>query len=191
MVANFAIEWSVSIERPHRGRQRPGCDLADEGAHGPAHGSPCAARARGVRIAKNRPPTSDRGLRSPCADNSAHEPVVGTPSSSIFQGGDEDGEIEGDQLLKHTVRSMRGYRATARRATTQSPARLQRCENALPPTTSCWRQIITIWMKATAVQPRFALERLRDAVAGGQVDRLYVHAPGRLARLYVRLGTEG
>ena len=31
---------------------------------------------------------------------------------------------------------------------------------------------------------RPALERLRDAVAGGQVDRLYVHAPDRLARRY-------
>lgn len=31
---------------------------------------------------------------------------------------------------------------------------------------------------------RPALERLRDAVACGQVDRLYVHAPDRLARRY-------
>ena len=30
---------------------------------------------------------------------------------------------------------------------------------------------------------RPALERLRDAVAGGQIDRIYVHAPDRLARL--------
>jgi site-specific DNA recombinase len=31
---------------------------------------------------------------------------------------------------------------------------------------------------------RPALERLRDAVATGQVDRLYVHSPDRLARRY-------
>jgi len=31
---------------------------------------------------------------------------------------------------------------------------------------------------------RPALERLRDAVAGGQIDRIYVHAPDRLARRY-------
>ncbi len=31
---------------------------------------------------------------------------------------------------------------------------------------------------------RPALERLRDAAAGGQIDRLYVHAPDRLARRY-------
>ncbi|UIL30281.1 recombinase family protein (plasmid) [Rhizobium leguminosarum] len=31
---------------------------------------------------------------------------------------------------------------------------------------------------------RPALERLRDAVAAGHVDRLYVHAPDRLARRY-------
>ena len=31
---------------------------------------------------------------------------------------------------------------------------------------------------------RPALERLRDAVAGGQVERIYVHAPDRLARRY-------
>src|ERR1700736_2729703 len=29
---------------------------------------------------------------------------------------------------------------------------------------------------------RPALEKLRDAVAGGQVERIYVHAPDRLAR---------
>ena len=29
-----------------------------------------------------------------------------------------------------------------------------------------------------------ALERLRDAAAGGQIERLYVHAPDRLARRY-------
>ena len=31
---------------------------------------------------------------------------------------------------------------------------------------------------------RPALERLRDAVAAGEVDRVYVHAPDRLARRY-------
>ena len=31
---------------------------------------------------------------------------------------------------------------------------------------------------------RPALERLRDAIAGGQVERVYVHAPDRLARRY-------
>ncbi len=31
---------------------------------------------------------------------------------------------------------------------------------------------------------RPALERLRDAVAGGHVERIYVHAPDRLARRY-------
>src|SRR5689334_4808320 len=35
---------------------------------------------------------------------------------------------------------------------------------------------------ATLVRP--ALERLRDAVAAGQIDRLYVHSPDRLARNY-------
>lgn len=35
---------------------------------------------------------------------------------------------------------------------------------------------------ATLARP--ALERLRDAVAGGEVDRIYVHAPDRLARRY-------
>jgi site-specific DNA recombinase len=32
---------------------------------------------------------------------------------------------------------------------------------------------------------RPALEKLRDAIAGGRIDRLYVHAPDRLARRYV------
>src|SRR5712691_8573527 len=35
---------------------------------------------------------------------------------------------------------------------------------------------------STLVRP--ALERLRDMVAGGVVDRLYVHSPDRLARKY-------
>jgi site-specific DNA recombinase len=35
---------------------------------------------------------------------------------------------------------------------------------------------------ATLARP--ALERLRDAVAGGELDRVYVHAPDRLARRY-------
>ena len=35
---------------------------------------------------------------------------------------------------------------------------------------------------ATLARP--ALERLRDAAAGGEVDRVYVHAPDRLARRY-------
>jgi site-specific DNA recombinase len=35
---------------------------------------------------------------------------------------------------------------------------------------------------ATLIRP--ALERLRDAVAAGMVDRLYVHSPDRLARKY-------
>jgi site-specific DNA recombinase len=35
---------------------------------------------------------------------------------------------------------------------------------------------------ATLVRP--ALERLRDVIAAGSVDRLYVHAPDRLARTY-------
>ena len=35
---------------------------------------------------------------------------------------------------------------------------------------------------ATLVRP--ALERLRDAVATGAIDRLYVHSPDRLARKY-------
>src|ERR1043166_4989033 len=36
---------------------------------------------------------------------------------------------------------------------------------------------------ATLLRP--ALERLRDAVAVGKVERIYVHAPDRLARRYV------
>src|SRR5215469_2964761 len=35
---------------------------------------------------------------------------------------------------------------------------------------------------ATLVRP--ALERLRDVIAGGSVDRLYIHSPDRLARKY-------
>ena len=35
---------------------------------------------------------------------------------------------------------------------------------------------------ATLARP--ALERLRDAVAAGEIDRIYVHAPDRLARRY-------
>lgn len=35
-----------------------------------------------------------------------------------------------------------------------------------------------------AILFRPALERLRDAVAGGQLERIYVHAPDRLARRY-------
>ena len=35
---------------------------------------------------------------------------------------------------------------------------------------------------ATLVRP--ALERLRDVVAAGSVDRLYIHSPDRLARKY-------
>jgi len=35
-----------------------------------------------------------------------------------------------------------------------------------------------------AILFRPALERLRDAVAAGQVARIYVHAPDRLARRY-------
>jgi site-specific DNA recombinase len=35
---------------------------------------------------------------------------------------------------------------------------------------------------ATLIRP--ALERLRDVIAGGAVDRVYVHSPDRLARKY-------
>ena len=38
------------------------------------------------------------------------------------------------------------------------------------------------WSGATLMRP--ALERLRDAVALGGIDRLYVHSPDRLARKY-------
>src|ERR1700687_4458702 len=35
-----------------------------------------------------------------------------------------------------------------------------------------------------SVLSRPALERLRDAIAGGHIERIYVHAPDRLARRY-------
>ena len=35
-----------------------------------------------------------------------------------------------------------------------------------------------------SILARPALERLRDAVAGGHIERIYVHAPDRLARRY-------
>jgi len=35
---------------------------------------------------------------------------------------------------------------------------------------------------ATLLRP--ALERLRDVIAAGRVDRLYIHSPDRLARKY-------
>src|ERR1700676_5695525 len=35
-----------------------------------------------------------------------------------------------------------------------------------------------------SILSRPALERLRDAVAGGHIERIYVHAPDRLARRY-------
>src|ERR1700719_901206 len=35
-----------------------------------------------------------------------------------------------------------------------------------------------------SILSRPALERLRDAVAGGHIERIYVHAPDRLARCY-------
>ena len=35
---------------------------------------------------------------------------------------------------------------------------------------------------ATLIRP--ALERLRDVIAAGAIDRLYVHSPDRLARQY-------
>ena len=38
---------------------------------------------------------------------------------------------------------------------------------------------------------RPALERLRDAAAAGRIDRLYVHAPDRLARRYAQLVARG
>ena len=40
-----------------------------------------------------------------------------------------------------------------------------------------------------AILFRPALERLRDAIAGGQVERISVHAPDRLARRYAHQGS--
>src|ERR1700680_5279166 len=42
-----------------------------------------------------------------------------------------------------------------------------------------------------SILARPALERLRDAVAGGHIERIYVHAPDRLSRRYApqALGT--
>src|ERR1700682_581789 len=40
-----------------------------------------------------------------------------------------------------------------------------------------------------SILSRPALERLRDAVAGGHVERIYVHAPDRLARAYAHPGS--
>ena len=44
----------------------------------------------------------------------------------------------------------------------------------------------SLWMMATAAlrRSRPALERLRDVVAAGGIDQLYVHCPDRLARNY-------
>src|SRR4051794_27684780 len=58
-------------------------------------------------------------------------------------------------------------------------ARLAQDGLCLPP--DC-RFIDDGYSGATLVRP--ALDRLRDAVAAGNLDRLYVHSPDRLARRY-------
>ena len=73
-----------------------------------------------------------------------------------------------------------------RRATIRSPARSQRyaeriaAENfQLEPDHSFVDEGYS-----GSILSRPALERLRDAVAGGHIERIYVHAPDRLARRY-------
>src|SRR6516164_5724331 len=105
-VAKLAYEWSSLIERPQglvagesaplrdlmRHRRLTAESLADGGAHGPAHGSPSIVRARIVRSDKNRPTESDRGLCSPCADDTAHTPVAETPlPGAVIQSDDGSG----------------------------------------------------------------------------------------------------
>src|SRR6478609_9064913 len=82
---------------------------------------------------------------------------------------------------------MHGCRARVRRAIIRSPARSLRYGNGsladgfrLEPDHN---YVDEGYSGAILFRP--ALERLRDAVAGGHIERIYVHAPDRLARRYV------
>src|SRR5271169_3015507 len=82
---------------------------------------------------------------------------------------------------------MRVCRVRARRATTRSQARSRRCASVSSPMVSCSSRITAIYEDegySGSILSRPALERLRDAVAGGRIERIYVHAPDRLARRY-------
>jgi hypothetical protein len=47
-----------------------------------------------------------------------------------------------------------------------------------------WSMIFKVRIYSGAILFRPTLERLRDAIAGGQVERICVHAPDLLARRY-------
>ena len=68
----------------------------------------------------------------------------------------------------------------------RSRARWQPCASASRPMALAVPEAMQFldegYSGATLIRP--ALERLRDVVAAGSVDRLYIHSPDRLARKY-------
>ena len=88
--------------------------------------------------------------------------------------------IEGDGVALYARVSSDGQ---ARDNT--MPVRSRRSGRASRPTASSSCRTTPMWMKVIA--ERFASSgagKVRDAVAGGIVTRIYIHAPDRLARRY-------
>src|ERR1700722_17716201 len=81
---------------------------------------------------------------------------------------------------------MRVCRARARRVTTRSPAKSRALGARTPPDGFPLEPDHSYVDEgySGSVLSRPALERLRDAVAGSHIERIYVHAPDRLARRY-------
>ena len=80
---------------------------------------------------------------------------------------------------------MPGYRANSRRVAIPLPASLPLRERAKADAVALESDHAFVdegYSGSTLVRP--ALESLRDAVAGGRIDRIYILAPDRLARRY-------
>src|SRR3954468_23966914 len=104
------------------------------------------------------------------------------PKRPISRGGHEEGMGMTPLCVAIYARVSSEQQATSNTIDSQIAAleaRLAQDGLCLPP--DC-RFIDEGYSGATLVRP--ALERLRDAVAAGNLDRLYVHSPDRLARRY-------
>ena len=130
-----------------------------------------------------------RRLRAPAAHGRTPTPSHGqqergSPHEITSKSGRQSREVDGHDSVKRCYLRARLVRAADQRQTIASQiealeTRLAQDGLTLTPDE---RYTDEGYSGATLVRP--ALERLRDAVAAGSLDRLYVHSPDRLARRY-------
>src|ERR1700724_3812950 len=158
----------------------------DGGMHGPAHGSPSADCARIVREDEVQCPASDRRLCLPGANGAAKPDCTGAQ-----QGRGAASPGAHGKAAKRGGMSKSGSVAFYARVSSEAQAHAHTIDSQI----AALKERIAAdgfelepdhgytddgWSGTNLQRP--ALEKLRDAVAGGEVERIYVHAPDRLAR---------